>query len=185
MAVNERDVQALTYLAKRIRQDTIGAGKWDEAGIAAKLSELIGQNLAITVERVVRHAADTEARTPGAILRPFNPPPPVEQVPLEEKVPIAALCSVCLMAETACRMRWAHDHEFTRNVRAEEAPVDVTATVKAIKQDIACEEPKPPPPERPHKPSEHVDALREQLTADPPPVAPPLGEVEVEEAAHG
>lgn len=39
-----------------------------------------------------------------------------------------------------------------------------------------------PPPERQHKPSPRVEALRGQLTADTPPTAP-LGSAEAEEVA--
>lgn len=71
--LNDQDARALTYLARRIRQETTGAAEWDEAGIYAKVTELRGQSLAQAIERVTRHAADIEARTPGAILRPFTP----------------------------------------------------------------------------------------------------------------
>ncbi len=73
MPVTARDAQALTYLAQRLRDDTPGCGKWDENGTNAVISRLLGQNLALTVERVVRHACDATARTPGAIDRPFLP----------------------------------------------------------------------------------------------------------------
>ena len=69
----ERDAQALAYLAERLREETHGAGPWDEAGIWAVIKPLVGRNLAITIEQVTRHAADPEAKTPGAITRPFLP----------------------------------------------------------------------------------------------------------------
>lgn len=75
----DRDIQALVYLTRRLREETYGAGKWDEAGIVVKLAELRGQNLASVVERILCHATDTEARTPGALLRPFLPPKPSER----------------------------------------------------------------------------------------------------------
>ena len=76
MTTNARDVQALTYLAKRLRDETHGANHWDEAGIHAVITKLAGRNLALTIEQVVRHAADVNAKTPGAINRPFLPDPP-------------------------------------------------------------------------------------------------------------
>lgn len=78
---NTRDIQALVYLTRRLRDETYGAGDWHEAGIAAKLSELAGQNLASVVERVLCHATDPEAKTPGALHRPFLPPKPSERGP--------------------------------------------------------------------------------------------------------
>jgi hypothetical protein len=84
MPVTQRDVDALTYLAGRIREETYGCGRWDGAGIHAQISKLVGQNLGIAVERVVRNTADPQARTPAAILRPFVPdtaPGPIRQTP--------------------------------------------------------------------------------------------------------
>ena len=75
---NERDLRALAYLATRLRTETMGAGKWDDNGIWPILKKLEGQNLAVVIERVTRHAQDPEAKTPGAILRPFVPQAVVE-----------------------------------------------------------------------------------------------------------
>lgn len=82
MPTTKRDLQALHYLAQRLRADTHGAGPWHDNGLAAVLAKLEGHNLAITIERVTRHAADPEARTPAAIERPFVPEvvkPPARQ----------------------------------------------------------------------------------------------------------
>ena len=80
MPTNDQDARALTYLACRIRKETKGAREWDEAGTHAVIAELVGHNLAMTVERVTRHAADPEAKTPGAIRRPFVPDPPKSEI---------------------------------------------------------------------------------------------------------
>ena len=76
MPTTKRDLQALHYLAQRLRAETYGAADWHDNGLAAVLAKLEGHNLAITVERVTRHAGDAEARTPAAIERPFTPDPP-------------------------------------------------------------------------------------------------------------
>jgi hypothetical protein len=76
---NDQDARALTYLARRLRTETHGCREWDEAGTYAKVSELTGQNLALTIERVLCHATDPEAKTPGAILRNFTPPKPSQR----------------------------------------------------------------------------------------------------------
>lgn len=73
MPTTKRDLQALHYLAQRLREETPRAGKWHDNGLTAVLSRLEGHNLAITIERVTRHAADPDAKTPGAIERPFVP----------------------------------------------------------------------------------------------------------------
>lgn len=74
--LTDQDARALTFLACRIRKELHGAREWDEAGTYAVVAELIGHNLALTVERVTRHAADVEAKTPGSIRRPFLPDAP-------------------------------------------------------------------------------------------------------------
>lgn len=73
MPMTQRDAQALTYLVGRLREETKGATKWDEHGVYAVVSKLIGQHLATSIERITRHAADIDAKTPGAINRPFVP----------------------------------------------------------------------------------------------------------------
>ncbi|HET7407347.1 MAG TPA: hypothetical protein VFJ21_09485 [Mycobacteriales bacterium] len=76
MPTTDQDARALTYLAKRLREETYGACRWDEAGIYAVIAKLIGRNLPTVVEQVTRHASDPEAKTPGAINRPFLPDAP-------------------------------------------------------------------------------------------------------------
>jgi hypothetical protein len=73
VTVSKGDAQALTWIARRLREDTHGCGPWDAAGTYAIIAELVGQNLAETVHRVIGHALDPEARTPGSIRRPFVP----------------------------------------------------------------------------------------------------------------
>ena len=76
MTTTTRDAQALTYLATRLRDETHGCGKWDQNGTYSVIAELVGLNLADTIRRVIAHALDPEARTPGAIKRPFVPKVP-------------------------------------------------------------------------------------------------------------
>jgi hypothetical protein len=87
MPTNDQDARALTYLARRLRTETHGCREWDDAGTYAKIAELIGQNLALTVERVLCHATDPEARTPGSLHRPFTPPKPSSQEPARPHPP--------------------------------------------------------------------------------------------------
>lgn len=75
------DARALAWLAKRVRQETSGCAPWDEPGIMAELRRCEGHSVAVTVERVIRHAADPTAQTPGAIRRPFLPEVPTSGPP--------------------------------------------------------------------------------------------------------
>lgn len=80
MPTTKRDLQALAYLAKRLRDDTPGAREWQDAGLWPVLAKLEGHQLHLTIERVIRHAADPDARTPAAIERPFTPDAPTSPV---------------------------------------------------------------------------------------------------------
>ena len=115
MPVNDQDARALTYLARRLREETLGAGKWDEAGIHAVVSELIGQHLVTTIERVVGHAVDVEARTPGAIRRPYAPATKPMSRPLEHLAP-QDRCKTCAKSRTDCARNPWGDHEFEPGV---------------------------------------------------------------------
>jgi hypothetical protein len=76
MPTSDQDLRALTYLTRRLRDETHGCNQWDEAGTFANLKDaLAGQNLLIACQRVLGHATDPEAKTPGAIKRPFIPEP--------------------------------------------------------------------------------------------------------------
>jgi hypothetical protein len=138
--VNEQDVRALTYLAARIRSETSGCGKWDEAGIAAKISELRGQGLAQAVERVARHAADRDARTPAAILRPFLPD--AQTTVARVQYDPATACDICARPADVHRPHDEHDFISTLDARRRRPDVDAAARVQDIKQHIACEEPR-------------------------------------------
>lgn len=72
MPTTDQDARALAYLVERIRIETNG-NRWDKPGIDAVLAKLVGKSLVPSIERVIRHAADPDAKTPGAILRPFVP----------------------------------------------------------------------------------------------------------------
>lgn len=100
MPTNDQDARALTYLAKRLRDETHGAARWDDAGTYAEVAKLVGQNLASVVERVTRHAADPKAVTPGAIRRPFLPDAPAHEAPRPPRV--GEFCHYCGRALTAC-----------------------------------------------------------------------------------
>jgi hypothetical protein len=68
MPVTDQDLRALTYLARRLRDETHGCAAWDEAGTYAVLkTELAEQSLPHAVERALGRATDPEAKTPFAL----------------------------------------------------------------------------------------------------------------------
>lgn len=84
----DQDARALVYLARRLRDETHGCNRWDEAGTWPVFrDELIGQNLALSMERVMCHATDPEAKGPGSIKRPFTPPKPSDREPTKRGNP--------------------------------------------------------------------------------------------------
>lgn len=177
MPTNDQDIRALTYLAKRLRDETHGANRWDEAGIAAKVAELKGQQLSQVAERVIRHAADTQAKTPGAILRPFIPAAgDTTTAPRLEKFDRSTFCAVCGEPEDRCRRVWAKDHPFESVERAtaraaneQGAPSHVTAAEYARQAvgDSKADGPRTPV-ERPKPPANpHVDQLRQLAGTQP------------------
>jgi hypothetical protein len=117
MTTNDQDLRALTYLARRLRDETSGCRQWDEAGTYACLKDaLAGQNLLIATQRVLGHATDPEAKTPGAIKRPFTPEPTVD-VPRRERFDPRKVCHVCSQPEVGHQ---DDDHPF-RSVEAARA----------------------------------------------------------------
>ena len=109
MPLTDQDARALTFLARRLRTETHGCREWDDAGTYAKIAELIGQNLALSIERVLCHATDPDAKTPGAIGRPFLPPKPSDQ-PKAAARPLKRTeqCPRCGGRKGACGCRLEH-----------------------------------------------------------------------------
>ena len=131
MTTTTRDAQALTYLATRLRDETHGCGKWDQSGTYAVIGELVGLNLADTLHRIVGHALDPEARTPGAIKRPF--------VPKVEKPTTGPL-----RPDEACRNcgRPKHPANADCDARVPVKTADVSAPVahlRALRDEVTAE----------------------------------------------
>lgn len=74
--IDDQELRAIQFLAERVRKATSGAAPWDSAGLAANLRKLANRNLHMTVEHVLRHAADPEAKTPGVLAGSYTPPAP-------------------------------------------------------------------------------------------------------------
>lgn len=141
MPTNDQDARALTYLARRLRAETHGASKWDEAGTYTAVSKYVGQNLAETVERITRHAADREARTPGAIGRPFIPE--AQPATRRDDVPTHLRCGVCFKPRANCEaVRFADDdHTFEpAHIDRKRPPDAMAAIVTELRGHAAPEE---------------------------------------------
>lgn len=76
MPIDDRELAAIAFLAMRVRKTTHGAGPWDELGLVANLRKLQDRNLHMTIEHVLRHAADPKAKNPGVLLGAFTPEAP-------------------------------------------------------------------------------------------------------------
>lgn len=139
--LNDQDARALTYLACRIRKETHGARVWDEAGVYAEVKQLIGHSLPLTAERVLRHASDVEAKTPGAIRRPFVPDAPVAGVRFPARAGDPDECRIHPGEHgTNCRACAADrlagdDTQPTRHIPKPD-PEQVTARVLELKRNV-------------------------------------------------
>lgn len=92
MTLTHQDARALAYLARRLRADA-NLPPWDEHGTFSVIAKHVGSNLDSIAERVIRHALDRHARTPGAINRPWSPPATSER-PARPPRPTEA-CKTC------------------------------------------------------------------------------------------
>lgn len=93
MPIDDQELRAIQFLAERVRKATSGAKPWDSAGLAANLRKLAGRNLHMTIEHVLRHAADPAAKTPGVLAGSFTPEAPT---PEQFRPPKAhEACGVC------------------------------------------------------------------------------------------
>lgn len=74
--IDDQELRAIQFLAERVRKATSGAGPWDSHGLTANLRKLAGRNLHLTIEHVLRHAADPKAKNPGVLLGSYTPEAP-------------------------------------------------------------------------------------------------------------
>lgn len=134
--LNDQDARALTYLAMRIRQETYGAGPWDEDGTYANIRKLTGRSLALTAESIISHAADVNARTPGVLAGPFKGTKPSEREPEKFRPPKAdeacAICGGWCPPGDCARDRFLADHEAPKP-RTTTRPASPETAAEAIK----------------------------------------------------
>lgn len=79
MTLDRNDIGALTYIARRIREQHHGATKWDEPGIAAGIRRMVDRGFGFDeiLDQVVNHARDKSAKNPGVLGHPISGQPVV------------------------------------------------------------------------------------------------------------
>lgn len=167
MPVTKDQAQMLAALAVASRP--YRAPTWDEAGVVSAIAEIRNMSLPEVILRVIRAAADRDAKTPGVI--PKNGPHAQEQLKPPKWEPDShdahERCSTCDLRPAECRRRWAGDHEYV--ARSEVPNLDAARAVAALR-DIKATEPPPerPQPARSTKGTEHVAPIRAALAKEAP-----------------
>lgn len=72
MPTTDQQRRALTYLTRTLRDDTYGAGPWDEPGIMAALTRVRGLDIGTVAMAAMRAAADPTIKTPAMIGDPSS-----------------------------------------------------------------------------------------------------------------
>lgn len=107
MSIDDQELRAIQFLAERVRKATSGAAPWDSAGLVANLRKLTDRNLHMTIEHVMRHAADPKAKNPGVLAGSYTPPAPTSTgIPRPPKR--AKQCSRCGGRKGDCACRREH-----------------------------------------------------------------------------
>lgn len=187
MPMTDQDARALTYLARRLRDETNGACGWDDNGTYAVVSKLTGQNLAMSIERVTRHAADPEAKTPGAIQRPFIP----DAQPASsnrDNPPAHERCSVCSLSELRCKLQTGNadlDHDFeAATIDRKRGPDAMAAIVQEAKSRLEPTATPPEPRAKPATTNPRIQAARDELARPEPTPTPATTDEEPATAAE-
>lgn len=166
MPATDQQLRAIAFLAKDCRPH--GARVWDEGGIYDNLAKIRDRSLGSIIIAAVQAAEDRNALTPGVIptAGPHWRTPEAAVTTTADKVPPADHCATCGHTETACRIRWAGDHEFVTVARARghkrtpDAAADIhealAAEVKPMREPTVTE-----PTES--RPNPAADAVRAEI----------------------
>jgi hypothetical protein len=102
VTLTQNDIGALAYLGRRIREETIGASKWDEPGIAAGVRRMIDRGFGFDeiLDQVVNHARDKAAKNPGVLGHPVSTPPP--EIRVRRGVTRDQQCERCGLRKLQC-----------------------------------------------------------------------------------
>lgn len=168
MPATDQQLRAIAFLAVTCRPH--GARTWDEAGVFANLAKVRDRSLGSITIAAIQAAEDRNADTPGVISKPGPHwrTPQAAPTTAADKTDPSAHCATCGHTETACRMRWAGDHEYMPVARARGRKSDpdrarqIVEALKAEVQPIAAVTEAEPTAE----PDPNVQALREQIHRD-------------------
>lgn len=168
MPATDQQLRAIAFLAIASRPH--GARVWDEAGTFANLAKVRDRSLGSITIAAIQAAEDRNADTPGVIPAPGPHwrTPAAAPTTASDKTDPSAHCATCGHTETACRMRWATDHEYlpVAQARGQKSDPDraqqIVNALKAEVQPTAAT----PDPEPTTEPDPNVQALREQLHHD-------------------
>lgn len=138
MPATDQQLRAIAFLAKDCRPH--GARIWDEGGIYANLTKVRDRSLGSIIIAAVQAAEDRGAGTPGVIptAGPHWRTPEAAVVTSADKAQASEHCATCGHTETACRIRWAGDHEFI-SVAASRAQRHTPEVLKEIHEAIAAD----------------------------------------------
>ena len=118
MPLTDQDIRALTFLAKRVRDETCAsnsrARQWDEDGTYANIAKVRHMHLADVTLSTIRAADDPAAQTPGVIANTQAPnwqergTRPVEREPYDRH----SFCGTCGQTQSRCESNPHADHTF-------------------------------------------------------------------------
>lgn len=102
MTTTTNDIAALAYLGRRIREEQLGASRWDEPGIAAGVRRMIDRGFGFDeiLDQVVNHARDKAAKNPGVLGHPVSGQPAL--ITTRRNPTRGDQCSSCGLTRAAC-----------------------------------------------------------------------------------
>jgi hypothetical protein len=112
MTVTRDQAQMLATLACDVRPT--GARQWTPDKVMAEIEKIRDRSLGTVICAVTRAAMDRNAQRPEVISSPGShwADTMIAQAFVPRTSTAAERCTVCSELETACQMRWAHDHVF-------------------------------------------------------------------------
>lgn len=116
-ALRELTAQEAAVLAGMLAKlRPYGAPQWQPAGIRATLAKVAHLDAADVLMASIRLSQDRSAETPAQIAIPSSEcwrEKVGDQTHTHKPYVAEHTCDICGFAESACRLRWEGDHEFT------------------------------------------------------------------------
>lgn len=137
MPIDDQELRAIQFLAERVRKSTSGAAPWDSAGLTSNLRKLASRNLHMTIEHVMRHAADPAAKTPGVLAGGYTPDAPTSSgIPRPPKR--AEQCPRCGGRKGGCYCRLEHLAAAYDDEDTAVEPVDKQTALEAARAALVA-----------------------------------------------